>query len=71
MADVEKLTEEALSNVTKEDWAKCVRHAENLQVADYDKQCARDVLIEPIVINLGDSSDDSDYDFDVETSDME
>lgn len=59
IADVERLAHEALDNVTQQDWAKCVRHAVNLQEADYDKECSRDTAIEPIIVNLAESSDDS------------
>ncbi|XP_039282804.1 uncharacterized protein LOC111061493 isoform X6 [Nilaparvata lugens] len=60
LADVEKLTNDVLDNVTKEDWAKCVEQAEDLQEADFQKQCSRDIIMEPIVIDLADSSDVSD-----------
>jgi len=60
LADVEVLINEALDKVTKQDWAKCVKHAEDIQEADFQKQCSRDIIIEPIVVNLAESSDDSD-----------
>ena len=42
LADIEQLAHKALDRITHEDWAKCVRHAEALQEADYSKQCRRD-----------------------------
>lgn len=34
IADIERLTHEALEAVSKEDWENCVRHAEKLQESD-------------------------------------
>lgn len=59
IADVEQLANEALDNITVEDWANCVRHAEKLQEEDFEKQCATDTIIEPFIVNLAESSDDS------------
>jgi hypothetical protein len=38
MAEVERLMNEELDRVTQEDWACCVRHAENLQEEDFAKE---------------------------------
>jgi len=58
--DVEKLVHEAIENVNVEDWRKCVRHAEALQEDHYRMQCQYDQIVEPMVISLADSSDESD-----------
>ena len=58
--DVEKLANDALDNVTKEDWTQCVRHAENIWKANFESQCVRDVTIEQILVNLRDDTDDDD-----------
>jgi hypothetical protein len=52
LADVERLMSDATDRVTVEDRQKCVRHAERLQEDDFVKECSRDCIIEPIVINL-------------------
>lgn len=65
MSDVERLTHEAIDSISVTAWADCVRHAEKLQEEDYLKECARDAILEPIIINMQDSdtenssSDDS------------
>jgi transposase len=41
-ADVKQLLDEAIGNVTVEDWEKCVKHAEKLQETDYCKSSMRD-----------------------------
>lgn len=69
LEDVERLTSEAIDHVTAEDWEKCVRHAENLQSDDWQKEIVRDDAMEPFIINLRDDSTDSedDPDSDVES----
>lgn len=57
--DVRKLLEEALLNVTVDDWKKCVKHAEELQEDDFVKSGIRDDATERIVINLQDDSQES------------
>jgi transposase len=59
LADVERLMSDAIDRVTVEDWQKCVRHAERLQHDYFVKECSRDSIIEPIVINLRDSDTDN------------
>jgi hypothetical protein len=67
MVDIERLTHEALDAVTKEDWEKCVRHAEQLQELDNQKEILRDALMEPIILTiLPDDSDSSDGESDTE-----
>jgi len=68
MADIERLTHEALDSVTVQDWEKCVRHAEAIQSQDYEKEVHRDAILEPIILTIlpgdSDSSDDEDTDND-------
>jgi hypothetical protein len=59
LADVEGLMSDAIDRVTAEDWQKCVRHAERLQEDDSVKECSRDNITEPIVINLRNSDTDN------------
>ncbi|KAF0768218.1 Uncharacterized protein FWK35_00014617, partial [Aphis craccivora] len=67
MVDIERLTHEALDAVTKEDWEKCVRHAEQLQELDNQKEILRDTLMEPIILTImPDDSDFSDEESDTE-----
>jgi hypothetical protein len=60
LADVEWLLSDAIDRVTVEDWQKYVRHAERLQENYFVKECSRDSIIEPIVINLRDSDTNTD-----------
>lgn len=59
LCDVERLTSEAIDNVTSSDWEKCVHHAEKLQEDDWAKEIVRDDRMEPLIINLSDASTDS------------
>jgi hypothetical protein len=60
LADVERLMSDAIDRVTVQDWQKCVRHAERLQDDYFVKESSRDSIIKLIVINLRDSSSNSD-----------
>ena len=64
MADVETLTHEAIENVSTEAWENCVRHAEKLQEEDYAREIPRDDIMEPFIINLEDSDEESEDDDD-------
>ncbi|KAL4082879.1 hypothetical protein QTP88_029533 [Uroleucon formosanum] len=68
MVDIERLTHEALDAVTVDDWKKCVRHAEEIQIEDIKKEIMRDTMIEPIILTIlpddSDWSDDDDQDDD-------
>jgi hypothetical protein len=57
---------DATDRVTVEDSQKSVRHAEGLQEDDFVKECSRDSIIEPIVINLRDSDTDIDTESDTD-----
>ena len=63
LADVERLMNEALDRVTREDWVSRVARVEKLQDDDYLKEVARDETVQNLTINLMDS--------DSETSDEE
>jgi hypothetical protein len=67
LADVERLMSDVIDRVTVEDWKKCVRHAKRLQEDDFVKECSRDSIIEPIVINLRDSDTNTDSDVDTDS----
>lgn len=45
ISDVEKLLHDALDRVTKEDWITRVKHTENLENEDFEKECARAITI--------------------------
>jgi hypothetical protein len=53
-----------IDRVTVEDWQRCVRHAERLHEDDFVKECSRNSVTEPIVINLWDSDTNTDSDSD-------
>lgn len=55
IADVDRLTHEAVDSITTSAWADCVRHAERLQEEDYDREIGRDSIMEPFIINIRDS----------------
>jgi len=49
---------EAIDAVTTENWEKCVRHAEQQQNEDFEKEGFRDCILEPIILTI--DPDDSD-----------
>lgn len=55
IADTEKLVHEAIDRISVTAWENCVRHAENIQEEDYNRELRLDTALEPIVINLQDS----------------
>jgi hypothetical protein len=57
---------DVIDRVTVEVWQKCVTHAERLQDDDFVKECSRDSIIEPIVINLKESDTNTDSDSDTD-----
>lgn len=60
LADVERLTNEAIDKITREDWVSRVAHAEKLQEEDFHKELARDDIVQNLIINLRDSDSDTD-----------
>ncbi|KAG8174691.1 hypothetical protein JTE90_024394 [Oedothorax gibbosus] len=53
-----KLTQEAISHVSVDNWKKYTAHAENLQ-EDFEKEGLRDSAMQSLIINLEDDSDSS------------
>mgnify|MGYP007063910305 CR=1 FL=1 len=62
IADVERLTHEAVASISVDAWEKCVRHAEKLQEENYEWEIPRDDVLEPFIINLCDSDSESEDD---------
>lgn len=61
IAEVEKLTNEAIESISTSAWENCVRHAEHLQEEDYRREISRDEIMERFVIHLRESdSEESD-----------
>ncbi|KAL4123174.1 hypothetical protein QTP88_015397 [Uroleucon formosanum] len=69
MVDIVRLTHEALDAVTIDDWTKCVRHAEEIQDEDNQKEIMRDTMMEPMIMTI--LPDDSDWSDDEENIDEE
>lgn len=61
IADVEKLTHEAIQNVTIENWERCVEHTENIQMQDIEKEMVREVQMERFILTINPDDDDSDF----------
>jgi hypothetical protein len=60
ISEVEGLMNEELGRVTEENWASCVRHAENLQEEDFAEEIGRNEILETIFINLQDGETEDD-----------
>ena len=56
IADTERLVHEAIASVSPSAWTECVRHAETLQDGDFRREIAVDQALEPIIVNLQESS---------------
>ena len=52
IADVERVTHEAIDSITTSAWAGCVRHAERLQKEDFNRETRRDSVMDPLIITL-------------------
>ncbi|XP_050066341.1 uncharacterized protein LOC126555462 [Aphis gossypii] len=61
IADVEKLTHEAIENVTVENWKKCAEHAERIQKEDAEKKLVREIRLEPVILTINPEDDDSSF----------
>lgn len=72
-AQIVKLTEEAFSSITPEDWKKQCEHVKNLEDQFYERDGCMDSITDKFIIELGnDSSTESDTtDDDVYTSDSD
>jgi hypothetical protein len=62
MIDVDQLLNNALSNISKEQWESCVRHAEQIQDEDSTKAISRTETMNKIRINLRNDNDSEDED---------
>ena len=60
MANLKPLLQEALQQVTKENWSNAVRHVKNLQIEDSEGDNAAEHLLESFTINIASSDDDDD-----------
>ena len=58
--------------MTQAQWASCIRHAEKLQEDYFLKEIGRDIILEPIIINLLETdSDNKETDTDEETDESD
>jgi hypothetical protein len=55
MANVQKFTREAVHDIQASACVSCVQHTEKLQDDDFKRQISRDVILEPVVRNFGES----------------
>ncbi|XP_018573043.1 uncharacterized protein LOC108912319 [Anoplophora glabripennis] len=62
LADVQRHLKKALENVTTEDWRKCINHADKEEKKIWDVDNMVDEVIDPFIINVGNSDSDSDSD---------
>lgn len=70
IADVEKLTHEAIENVTLQNCKSYVEHAEKIQKEDAEKELVREIHLEPIILTINPEDSDSDCsDTDEDSSD--
>ncbi|XP_072400478.1 uncharacterized protein [Diabrotica undecimpunctata] len=60
LCDVKVLFDEAIRNVTVDNWRKCIGHVEKIENKMWDVDIQVDVIMEPIIVQLDDESDDSD-----------
>ena len=60
MKNVERLTREAIENITAEDWRKCIQHVKKIEEDFRNKDLAREHLFENFVINIDDEDSDED-----------
>jgi hypothetical protein len=57
--DVRLLLEKGIQNVTPERWEKCVQHVIKEEDKMWNLDGLMETVMEPLIINLQDSSDDS------------
>lgn len=50
---------EAIDNVTADNWQKCIEHVIKQEQKMWDLDTRVEVLVEPLIINLGSESTDS------------
>ncbi|KAJ8915295.1 hypothetical protein NQ315_014803 [Exocentrus adspersus] len=65
LSDVKILLENSLERVAANKWQICIHHVKKEEVKIWDRDNLIDVVVEPLVINLGDedSSSDSEDEF--------
>uniref|UniRef100_A0A2S2NGI9 Tc1-like transposase DDE domain-containing protein n=1 Tax=Schizaphis graminum TaxID=13262 RepID=A0A2S2NGI9_SCHGA len=61
--DVERLTHEAIDNVTVQHWKSCVEHAEKMQKEDLEKELIRESQMESVISTIIPEDDDDYSDF--------
>jgi hypothetical protein len=59
LEDVRLLLEKGIQNVTPERWEKCVQHVIKEEDKMWNLDGLMETVMEPLIINLQDSSDDS------------
>lgn len=60
LPDVKLLLEEALKNVTAENWKRCISHVKKEEERMWELDIRADVVVEPLIISLGEESEESD-----------
>ena len=68
MKDVKVLVDDAIKNVSKDNWKAAIRHTKKVENA-FRKVDFCDIEIEQVVIHLSDSDGDSSLESEVEDSD--
>ncbi|XP_026815467.1 uncharacterized protein LOC113555261 [Rhopalosiphum maidis] len=58
ITDVERLTHEAIDNVTVQHWKSCVEHAEKMQKEDLEKELIRESQMESVISTIMPEDDD-------------
>ena len=52
MKDVLHLANQALDNITAQDWERCVHHDEKVMLDDFNREVARDEGTEDFIISV-------------------
>lgn len=59
MKDLRPLFDQAISNVSPENWKNAVRHAQGEEEKMWQLDMAMDIVVEPLIIHVGDDSSSS------------
>ena len=59
IADIERLTHEAVTSISIDEWEKCVRHVEKLEEKNCEREILWDDVLKSFIINLCDSDSES------------
>ena len=70
MANLKPLLQEALQQVTKENWGNAVNKVNKLQIEDFEGDNVAEHLFESFVINIASSDEDDDDNDDDEETEM-